>query len=92
MKAPIGWAAGRPIVLGGQRCHRLPARSELPVAGVHPTFGDLGLHCLLQFFERADLNLADALAGDVVLLGQVFQRGRIVLKPPLDQDVAFPFV
>ena len=64
----------------------------LPRAGIHPAFGDLRLHRLLQLLEGAHLDLAHPLAGDVVLLRQILQRGRIVLQPPLDQDVALPLV
>src|SRR5690348_3622220 len=52
-------------------------------------FGGDALHRLLQLLERAHLDLADALAADVVLLRQLFERLGVIGQPPLRQDVPF---
>ena len=54
--------------------------------------GDPGLHRLLQLLERPDLDLPDPLAGDVIFVRQIFERGRIVLQSPLYQDIPLPLV
>src|SRR5665213_3743622 len=48
--------------------------------------------CLLQFLEGADLDLANALAADVVDLAQFLERLGFVGQAPLGQDVLLAVV
>ena len=52
----------------------------------------LGLHGLLDFLERAHLDLAHPFARDLVVLGQVFQRGRFLVQATFHKDVPLTFV
>ena len=54
--------------------------------------GDVGLHRLLDFLESAHLDLADALARHAELVGEFFERDRLVVKPPRLEDAAFALV
>ena len=45
-----------------------------------------------SFSKAAHLDLADPLAADVVLLAELLQRHRLVLEPPLGQDVPLALV
>src|SRR6185437_2873493 len=47
---------------------------------------------VLHFFEGADLDLADALAADIVFLGQLFERRRIFLETAGLEDRLFAIV
>ena len=54
--------------------------------------GDGVLHRLLHLLERADFDLADALARDAKLVGEFFQRDRLVGKPARFEDAPFAIV
>ena len=63
----------------------LANRQQSPFAGeVHQR--------LLQLLEGADLDLADALAADVIDLGELLQGLGIVAQTPLGQDVTFAVI
>src|SRR5439155_15451007 len=51
-----------------------------------------GLDRLLQFLEGAHLDLPHPLARDAVLLRQLLERRRVLLEPPLGQDMALAVV
>ena len=54
-------------------------------------FGDDRRHRLLDLVKGPHLKLADPLAADAVFLAKLLQRLRIVLQPPLGENMAFAF-
>src|SRR3546814_9958942 len=49
-------------------------------------------HCLLQLFKGAHLDLADALAADLIDLAQILERLGIVGQAAFGQDVTLALV
>ena len=54
--------------------------------------GDVALHRLLHLFEGAHFDLTDALARHAELVGELFQRDRLIGEPPRFEDAPFAIV
>ena len=60
--------------------------------GQQPALAGQAHQRLLQLLERADLDLADALAADVIDLAELLERLGLVGEAPLGQDMALALV